>query len=154
MLAIASLLLAPDVSVPFVVAAPLGGGTPFEPLRLTAAIEGGRTVEPVPAELEEGLPAEKAEPTPDTALGTDAPEEPAPAAAEVPAALDPAPAAPVAPTAPAPATPAIAPAPSEAAVKAPAATAVPVVTRSPPVKAGDPPITAPNNFGICQQHIM
>jgi hypothetical protein len=29
-----------------------------------------------------------------------------------------------------------------------------VDTRSPPVKAGEPPITAANSFGICQQHIM
>jgi hypothetical protein len=33
-------------------------------------------------------------------------------------------------------------------------TAVPVETRSPPESAGDPPSTAANSFGTCQQSII
>jgi hypothetical protein len=54
----------------------------------------------------------------------------------------------------APASDAMAPAPSEPTAKAPAAIAVPVVTKSPPVRAGEPPSTALNSLGICQQSIM
>ncbi len=49
--------------------------------------------------------------------------------------------------------------PTPVAAIEPTATALParnaeVPTRSPPVSAGDPPSTAENNFGICQQSIM
>ncbi len=55
---------------------------------------------------------------------------------------------------PAPASAPTAPPASEPTAKAPAAAAVPVVTRSPPVRAGEPPSTALNSLGICQQSIM
>ena len=49
--------------------------------------------------------------------------------------------------------------PTPVAAIEPTATALParnaeVPIRSPPVSAGDPPSTAENNFGICQQSIM
>src|SRR5947199_578266 len=49
--------------------------------------------------------------------------------------------------------------PTPVAAIEPTATALParnaeVPTRSPPVSPGDPPSTAENNFGICQQSIM
>jgi hypothetical protein len=72
------------------------------------------------------------------------------------------PAAPDTPELPAAADKARAPAtaePTPVAAIEPTATALParnaeVPTRSPPVSAGDPPSTAENNFGICQQSIM
>ena len=105
--------------------------------------EGGDTLFPDGDELDEGGDGGF-----DAALTAEAaPLEPAaPDTPELPAAADNA------------RTPATAE-PTPVAAIEPTATALParnaeVPTRSPPVRAGDPPSTAENNFGICQQSIM
>ena len=79
-------------------------------------------------------------------------EEPVPAEVDAVA-----PAAPAAPDDSRPVAPAAAPTalnPNDPTATAPPATKAPVETRSPPESAGEPPSTAANSLGICQQSIM
>ncbi|MFZ0594474.1 MAG: hypothetical protein WAM39_28725, partial [Bryobacteraceae bacterium] len=69
----------------------MGGSTPCGLLTGIDGADGGGTDEPAAVELANELPAEDAEPTDETAFETEAPDEPAFAAAEVLMALDPAP---------------------------------------------------------------
>src|SRR5262245_53206248 len=120
------------LSVAIVPCGPVWGVAPC-----TDGVSGGGTL---PASL-------PADPTDANMAGDEAPrlEPPAedPPAATTPPAL--APAAPIAPTAANPAEP---------TAIAPPARNAPAPIRSPPARAGDPPSTAANSLGMCQQSII
>src|SRR3954451_6916658 len=100
------------------------------------ALGGGTVPPPPPLEPAEASIAGVAEPPADPA----APLEPA------------APPADRRPVAPAAAPSALSP--IDPTAMAPPATKAPLATRSPPERAGEPPNTAANSLGICQQSIM